>query len=477
MVKNHPKWILLTLVVITILLTRPTGSRASQLAQSAPVTPSELILAMNTLRVSNGLPALIEDPIINAVAQITAETMAASNMSWHIGDVRGRLAAAGYGGGATVWATENFAAGNMGIDQIMQMWADPDHMRPAVNPAYCHVGAGVAQAADGRYYYILQAAYTSEHACGEYVSVVNDPSNSANVEIPVSQIIIPVKVAEPDAEGRVYHVVKAGQSFWSIAIAYGITIQDIETWNNLSRENSLFVGQKLFIPTENTAGYATPTPVGMVNLASPDAEGRIIHEVQPYQTLTRIAKAYEVSLERILTLNGIQADWPLQIGQKLLIYPGNVTPSPTPRPLTAIERLTPASDGKYYHTVSSGEYLAWIAQFYEVSLNDLLNWNGLTINAVIRPGQQLLLQVTPPATETPTPLPPSATPTLTATRPTATTSQLQASTSPTPFNAEITADSTQSRPVIPIITAVLAGLAVFGWLIWQAYRGQSPNQR
>ncbi len=60
----------------------------------------DLILAMNTLRVSYGLPALIEDPIVNAVAQWTAAIMAANNMSWHIGDVRGRLAAAGYGGGA-----------------------------------------------------------------------------------------------------------------------------------------------------------------------------------------------------------------------------------------------------------------------------------------------------------------------------------------------------------------------------------------
>ena len=121
---------------------------------------------MNTLRVSYGLPALIADPIVNAVAQSTAEIMAGNNMSWHIGDVRGRIAAAGYGGGATVWATENFAVGRASIDEIMQMWADPDHMRPATNPAYCHVGAGVAQAADGRYYYVLQAAYTSEKACG-----------------------------------------------------------------------------------------------------------------------------------------------------------------------------------------------------------------------------------------------------------------------------------------------------------------------
>src|SRR5215211_2893463 len=156
----------------------------------------ELILAMNTLRVSYGLPALIEDPIVNAVAQSTAAIMAANNMSWHIGDVRGRLAAAGYGNGGTVWATENFAVSSvgMGIDEIMAVWADPDHMRPAVNAAYCNVGAGVATA-NGKTYYILQAAYVSEHACGS-----SSPSSSAGgtpqagIPLnPISQLIIPVK--------------------------------------------------------------------------------------------------------------------------------------------------------------------------------------------------------------------------------------------------------------------------------------------
>src|SRR5512138_3654063 len=128
----------------------------------------DLILAMNTLRVSYGLPALIEDPIIDAVAQSTAATMAANNMSWHIGDVRGRLAAAGYGGGGTVWATENFAvySGGTSIDVIMSIWSDADHMRPAVEPAYCNVGAGTAQTSDGKVYYVLQAAYVSGRECG-----------------------------------------------------------------------------------------------------------------------------------------------------------------------------------------------------------------------------------------------------------------------------------------------------------------------
>jgi LysM repeat protein len=438
-------------------------------AQSGEISRSELILAMNTLRVSHGLPPLIEDPIINAVAQATADTMAANNMSWHIGDVRGRIAAAGYGGGAKVWATENFAVGyNSSIDEIMQAWADPEHMRPAVNPAYCHVGAGVSQTGDGRTYYILQAAYTSGQACGEYKPAPGaDPGPGADAPPPVSQIIIPVKIATPDIDGRIYHIVRSGQSFWSIAIAYQITIKDLEIWNNLSRDNDLIVGQKLFIPSSSTEGYATPTPVGMVLLATPDAEGKIIHEVQPYQALITISNAYFVTLERLLSLNGLQADWPLQIGQELLIDPGNVTPSPTPRPLTPIEQLTPDSEGNYYHVVKSGEFLAWIADLYEINLVDLTAWNGLTSGSIIQPGQQLLLRVTPPATITPIPPLPSATSTVSPTPlPPTSTQQLATPIPNTTPTAEPEDRSGLPSLAVPLgIVFVVASLGLLGWAL------------
>jgi LysM repeat protein len=393
---------------------RPGTVRADEIqpAPVAQVSAYELILAMNTLRVSSGLPALIEDPIVNAVAQSTAQIMAANNMSWHIGDVRGRLAAAGYGAGGTVWATENFAvsSGGMGIDGIMATWADPDHMRPAVEPAYCNVGAGVAQASNGRIYYILQAAYVSGQECGSSTSSSSGGTlQPGEVPNPVSQLIVPVKIATPDADGKIYHVVQAGQSFWSIAIAYQITIHDLEVWNNLTKDTPLQSGQQLFIPGVDTQGYATPTPYGMIVPQSPDADGRIVHEVGPYQALITIAEAYNVTVERILSLNGWQADWPLQIGQQLVISAGNITPSPT---LSAIQRLTPEADGSYYHTVQSGETLSWIAGLYEVPLADLMAWNGLNNASVIVPGQKLLLLVTPPATPTPTQtLTPTALPT------------------------------------------------------------------
>src|SRR5687768_5623707 len=325
-------WLTIVLVFGIGAFYRPQAVWADEIspAPSNQVSAYELILAMNTLSISYGHTAHIKDPIVNDVAKSTAETMAANNMSWHIGDVRGRIAAAGYGSGGTVWATENFAVshGGMGIDEIMAAWADPDHMRPAVEPAYCHVGAGAAQTADGRIYYVLQAAYVSGQECGS--SSPSSPSGATlqpgAVPNPVPQIIIPVKIATPDAEGKVFHEVQAGQSFWSIAIAYQITIRDIEVWNNLSRNIPLKTGQRLFIPDENTAGYATPTPFGMIVPAVPDADGKIIHEVQPYQALITISEAYQVPVNRILTLNGWQEEWPLQIGQKLVIDPGHITP-------------------------------------------------------------------------------------------------------------------------------------------------------
>ena len=381
----------------------PRAGLAAPAAQN--VTAFDLILAMNTLRMSNGLPALVEDPIVMAVAQSTAEIMAANQMSWHIGDVSGRLASAGYGGGQKVWATENFAAGNHSIDEIMVIWSDASHMIPAVNPAYCHVGAGVAKSSNGRTYYVLQAAYTAGQSCGEYRSPVDSPGGGSNNSGQRGNpgIIVPVKIATSDAEGKIFHEVQSGQSFWAIAIAYQITIRDLETWNNITRDAKLQVGQRLFIPGSNTEGYFTPTPVGMVLTATPDAEGRVIHDVQPYQTLITIAQAYKVSVDNILALNGLQADWPLQINQKLLIQGNQASLSP-------LQQLTPESDGRLYHTVQSGETLFGIARYYGMSVNELMNWNGLNGSSILLPGQKLLLQVTLPATETATPDPVTWTP-------------------------------------------------------------------
>ncbi|MFZ3070872.1 MAG: CAP domain-containing protein, partial [Anaerolineaceae bacterium] len=171
------KRILTCLTLVVVLLASAIPSQTTSARSDFPlnyhpeVSAYDLILAMNTLRMSFGLPALIEDPIVDAVAQSTAQIMADQQLSWHIGNVGGRLSAAGYGGGGTVYATENFAIGyGATVDEIMVMWSDESHLLPAVKPYYCNVGAGTATAADGSTYYILQAAYVSGQECGSYTS-------------------------------------------------------------------------------------------------------------------------------------------------------------------------------------------------------------------------------------------------------------------------------------------------------------------
>ena len=59
--------------------------------------------------------------------------MAANDLNGHIGNVSGRIAGAGYGNGATVFATENWARGFTSLSQIMSAWSDDLH-DPARTP-------------------------------------------------------------------------------------------------------------------------------------------------------------------------------------------------------------------------------------------------------------------------------------------------------------------------------------------------------
>ena len=345
-------------------------------------------------------PALVEDAIIDAVAQSTAATWQPTICPGILGMCADGIAAAGYGNGGTVWATENFAVSSngMGIDEIMAVWSDADHMRPAVEAAYCNMGAGVATA-NGKIVLHPASCLCFRAGLWQFVLLIRwHFSTGYGSPIPVSQLIMPVKIATPDADGKIYHEVQAGQSFWSIAIAYQITIHDLEVWNNLSRETPLRAGQRLFIPGKDTEGYATPTPVGMVVTQTPDADGQDHPRSAALSgvdyncgCLSRLGGS-DLAIE--WTAGGLApANW-----AEACDLPGqhHAQPDLERHPETHACR----QDGKYYHTVQSGETLSWIAGLYDVPLSDLMTWNGLNNTSVIRPEQKLLLLVTPPVTPT-----------------------------------------------------------------------------
>jgi hypothetical protein len=91
-------------------------------------------------------------------------------------------------------------------------------------------------------------------------------AQSAPTDTPTAEVIMDVVTVTPQEDGRVVHIVQPGQSPWSIAIAYGIKIEELAKLNNLDPAKPIiYTGQKLLIRTIATStaeptGTATDIP-------------------------------------------------------------------------------------------------------------------------------------------------------------------------------------------------------------------------
>lgn len=258
--------------VIALVLVPLSSVRAQTETPPPEVTAQDLINWANNGRMAAGLSPLKVNSILMGTAQSTAEIMAANNMTGHIGDVRGRVRAAGYGVGDTPWATENFIMGRLTLESLSAGWADPEHQIPFENPNYCDIGVGIATAADGTVYYVLHAAYTDYHYCSGKTGsstgkITPKPGTAApTLADPLSQYIFAVHTLTPQSNGWVIHTVRQGQSLWSIAEAYGVKQQSIIDANALSADNpTIYAGQKLYIQVS----YKPPTPTLPVTATPP----------------------------------------------------------------------------------------------------------------------------------------------------------------------------------------------------------------
>jgi LysM repeat protein len=72
------------------------------------------------------------------------------------------------------------------------------------------------------------------------------------------ELIIPVSVSTPNADGNIFHDVKFGQTLWQIAITYNVKIDDIKRLNNLF-DNNIYPGSTLLIKQGMVVATASPT--------------------------------------------------------------------------------------------------------------------------------------------------------------------------------------------------------------------------
>ena len=278
------------LVFVTITTFLVVGS-----VQAAPLqVPSgyDLVNAVNAYRTANGLPDLVIDPLLMLSAQMHAEYLASQegSMSGHVGsggtDADARAAALGYAQVPGLDINENWASLPMDADLdtlIYSAWGDSQHTHTMLHWMGQHVGAGVAVRDDSVVYVLNVAAFWGDG--GLTVQPTSDayPGLAAG-DISVSQYIAPVQIAEPDDQGRVYHQVLQGQTLWSIATTYGVTIDQIRQFNGLGSESMIYAGQRLLImlvPTPSAIPPVTRSPLGNNELAAASTHIPITVESTP----------------------------------------------------------------------------------------------------------------------------------------------------------------------------------------------------
>ena len=160
------------------------------------------------------------------------------------------------------------------------------------------------------------------------------------------------------------HRVASGESLWTIAQRYGVSIDDLRAWNGIGASGVIYPGQQLTLRGGAAATAST-------------AVATTVHRVASGESLWTIARRYGVSVDELRAWNGLGASAIIHPGQQLTVRGG-----------TALAGAVATT----VHRVASGESLWTIAQRYGVTVANLRAWNGLGTNSVIHPGQELTIR-------------------------------------------------------------------------------------
>lgn len=170
----------------------------------------------------------------------------------------------------------------------------------------------------------------------------------------------------------IIHQIDQKETLYAISRRYGVPITAILE-HNPTADGGLSVGNQLKIPY--TPKVRTQTSNGL------------LHRVAPKETLFSIAKLYNVSMEEIKSWNNLK-DNALSIGQDILIKKKNT--------LDAVKAPVQQSVSAT-HTVAAKETQYSIARQYNISVQQLKEWNGIQGDD-LKLGQVLF--ITPPMNTT-----------------------------------------------------------------------------
>ena len=206
-----------------------------------------------------------------------------------------------------------------------------------------------------------------------------------------------VKIPQDNLSAADYalHIVKKGETLWTIARQYNLTMDSILTTNNITNPELIYIGQQIKIPSYKNV---TATPEKNVtnqpvinennsnnNINPPKNAEPIIYTVKAGDNLWNISRKYGVSVEAIISVNNLKEKDLLSLGQKLEIpaIGGGISKSNQKQEPTIVT-----------YTVVKGDTLWSISRRYDVNMSTIISANNLKEISRLSIGQKLKLPIT-----------------------------------------------------------------------------------
>jgi len=181
-------------------------------------------------------------------------------------------------------------------------------------------------------------------------------------------------IAEEKLPGpnRVIRIVGNGDTLWTLAEKYGVTVREICFWNNLKPRQRLSSNQKLLIwaPPHAKLIYART----------------YTYRVVPGDSVWLIARRFNSSSKKISQINHIKNN---------VIHTGQVLTVPGTIHHTSKHKSTPVHKPSHQHylvhTVRPGDSLDKIAHEFHTGRDKLKKWNNMEKVKYIYPGQKIYI--------------------------------------------------------------------------------------
>ena len=191
------------------------------------------------------------------------------------------------------------------------------------------------------------------------------------------------------AFANVTYTVKKGDNLGKIAKRYGVSVREIIKANNLRKPYVIRPGQKLRIPTKGKVSKK---------------KAYVYYRVKKGDSLAKIAKRFNTSVKKLITLNNLKKPYTIRPGERLKV-PSTKSYSRKGSSRKKKSNLKRSSRAIYksslfskvpvykYYRVRRGDSVIKIAKRFRVSPKTIIRENKLRKPYILRPGQKLKILV------------------------------------------------------------------------------------